>query len=196
MGPRPLPRPTVILTPPPSPRKRRELIRSSDDCSGDLSIEKYLYKSDQFRCSSARNPLPLPVARGQITVNEVDVQKLTALIPEIRVITDDKLKEILTIRFVDTWKPNYPNGHIRTPTLLIEVHQGVGPSDLWFEVRDDIQSLLENFQLNVVEIEILDVNRAFTPSIYPEDPATPTIELYEGSRLHILITISKMLREN
>ena len=62
--------PSQLLTPPGSPTKappgsaikRRQHLRDSDDNSGELQLEAFLYRTDPYRSSNATTPFPLPSA--------------------------------------------------------------------------------------------------------------------------------------
>ena len=68
-GYRPLPPPGTPETPPTSPQrdltgspnKRRRFLQLNDDNEGEMSIEAFIYRSDDYRSSTMRVPLPLPL---------------------------------------------------------------------------------------------------------------------------------------
>ncbi|KAI9716522.1 MAG: hypothetical protein M1812_005253 [Candelaria pacifica] len=50
-----------IPTPPSSPRKRRQALRSSEDTEGTMTISEYLAKSDPYRYGCPMTPRPMPL---------------------------------------------------------------------------------------------------------------------------------------
>lgn len=195
-GPRPLPPPEGPMTPPSSPRRRRELQRSSDEASGVMTIEQFLYRSDLFRCTSAGTQYPLPIARSPTALNQHVVQRLNKLLPTIRGIVETYLKEAVTINIVDSWKPDYPGGQYRKPTVLIEVYNGTGSPSSWPKIRDQVQGLLHDSQFYAIDVEIIDNDRAFMPSIFAQDPKTGSIMIYEMARGQIVDLLFKALRDD
>ncbi|KUM57935.1 hypothetical protein ACN42_g9226, partial [Penicillium freii] len=53
--------PSVLATPPLSPRKRRHHFRESDDAEGDMSLEQYLQRVIVYRSTSIPSRFPSPV---------------------------------------------------------------------------------------------------------------------------------------
>lgn len=126
-----------------------------------MTIEEYLYRTDAFHFTTAATPYPLPIARAPTALNQEVLRILTTLVPAIR-----------RINLVDTWKPGYPDCRFRILTVLIEVYQETSPSDSWLKIRDQIQTLLHVTHLFVIDIEIIDNECAFIPSIFPQNPET------------------------
>lgn len=153
--PRPLPQ-NALQTPPKSPRTRRQLLRESEESSGELSIEDYLYRTDPFRSTTASICYPLPVVRAATLLNNEIIHRLQNLIPQIRTKIDIIIQDPFTIDIYDVFKPDYPDFQNRMPTLLVEIHEGSGKSDRWSDLRNTIQDFLHQSNLNIVDVEIID----------------------------------------
>src|SRR5712664_4460146 len=101
-----------LLTPPDSPRRRRRLLRESEETSGELSIESYIHRSDPYRSTSIKDPLPYPV------VNQNSSKDLTEKVLAHRekiwkILTDNGLPSHGAFTVVDITKPDYPAGENR-----------------------------------------------------------------------------------
>lgn len=64
-----------LPTPPPSqgplsPRKRRRLLRESEDAEGEMDIEDCIYRTDSFRSISFSNPDPMALKVNLTTAQE------------------------------------------------------------------------------------------------------------------------------
>ncbi|KAJ6010377.1 hypothetical protein N7451_001789 [Penicillium sp. IBT 35674x] len=56
------PAPSQLMTPPPSPRKRRRVLRDSEETSSSISLERYILASDPYRSTSLSDPPPYPLS--------------------------------------------------------------------------------------------------------------------------------------
>ncbi len=156
------------------------MLRESEDSSGEMTIEQYLYRTDPFRSTTATIPFPLPLEKKGPLLSDDDFQRLR---PHIQETLDSyNIKDQYIAQFYELSKMNYPRGSIRVPTLLIEFYEGKGPSSSWSAARDALRRLLNRTGYTSVEVEIVDESRAFLPSIFPQAASTGPIQLYEDIR--------------
>lgn len=63
---------------PSSPRTRRKFLRESEDDSGVLLIEQYIYRRDRFRSTSLDFPFPAPMILSELQQEVRIIQSLVA----------------------------------------------------------------------------------------------------------------------
>lgn len=178
-----------LPTPPLSPRKRRRILRESEDSSGGMTIEQYLYRTDPYRSTTAAIAFPLPVMRSNVSFNAADSRRLKDLEPTIQTVLIPAIKDPFTFRFCELSKPGYPGGDIKVATLLVDVHEGKVQPSSWFATRDVLRSILQKTGYPAVEVEIVDLSRSFMPSIFPQSSMAGSVKVYERFR----DTVTKIL---
>lgn len=176
----------MALTPPLSPRQKRRVLRESDDNSGGQTIEQYIYRTDAYRCTSLGAPLPLPIVRASLALDDSLRQVLQSLMPQIRAEINAAIHDQYTVDFCRTWKAKYPRGEIVHLTLCVQVYEGSEPSTRWPDLRTALVALLNASGFQSIQVEIVDESRAFMPSIYPQPPYKGSIRVYENLREGII----------
>ena len=132
----------ILQTSPPSSRKRRRMLRGSEDTSGDSTIEQYLYRSDSFRCTNIAAPLPLPNVRDSLPSNDGLRKVLQTFLPRIRAEINAIIKDQYTVDFIRVSKPEYPKVDVKTLILCVKIYKGREQPHGWPELRDTLKRLL------------------------------------------------------
>ncbi|MCJ1346602.1 hypothetical protein MMC31_004820 [Peltigera leucophlebia] len=184
-----------VLTPPPSPNKRRHMIRESEETDEEMTLDAFLYRSDDFRKSTFENPWPLPL--------QLDEPKpafrlfgplFKGLVPKIRqVLAEHSIKQNQS--WADIYlasKPGFPGGDIPVLTLVVLVDQGVNNSRTWGDAKDEVHQLFAEDNFPNVEVELYDPKRSFVPTMFPLQPHTEAIIKYQSKRDQLI----KCLQEN
>ena len=183
-------------TPPSSPGKRRQMLRESEETSGEMTLETYLYNSDAFRCSSFRPPWPLPL---MLEAPEPDFlkngEKMRPLEPKIRSILKNHSMEENTFHFGVSWvsKRGYPEGGTRSLTLIIYMDQAFPSKSSWAHARDDLRTMFSAEGLGSIHVEIFDRKRAFMPWLLPLKPDDRAVRTYEALRKYLLQVVEESL---
>jgi hypothetical protein len=104
-----------LPTLPESPRKRRDILRESEDTEGEISIEDYPYRSDPYRSTALENPWPYPtlssVASSPVTTKEVENYN-----EEIhRILSNHGFPSGAQLTVENVTKPHYPRAIALSP---------------------------------------------------------------------------------
>lgn len=201
-GPRPLriappssqPQPALqhgLLTLPSSPRKRRRILRESEDASGELGIEDYLYRTDCYRSTTKSRPPPLPIIRSRPDL--ATLEEYRTIRPAVIEKLDSVMKGQYTCHICNSWKQSYYQEDRKVTTCLINLDRDPGVSPSWATIRNEIHSLLRRFGFKSVEVELLDPQKAFIPALFPEPPSTDSIRLYESVRDRLVALLFRFL---
>ena len=161
-----------------------------------MSIEAFIYRSDDYRSSTMRVPLPLPLY----------LKKPRAPISDL-LSTNSKLRQEIfaqlhrhfvypyVVQFVLQSKPGYPGqGSQEVLALHIQVDM---PDDAgrreWSPAKRAVQSLLEDYGLTDAEVEIWDPSRCYEPILLHMHPNESHIGLYESVRQEIVLYVDQKL---
>lgn len=91
--------------------KRRKFLRETEDDSGKMLIEHFIYRRDRYRSSSLAFPYPLPMTVGKAPPG---LEARMEADPTIRSAVGNMLERHgirpLTIQLRTQSKPGYPNG--------------------------------------------------------------------------------------
>ncbi len=181
---------------PVTPQERRQLLQTAQAAKIWMSIEKYLLKTDPYRCSTSNARFPLP-----LTLNRTD-PSLTQQLQE-----DKGLRSLILyfltkygllepdFDFYNVSKPAYPNGgDVQVPMLIINVDVGDEVSTTgWQPVSLFLHNLLCQRGYRGVCVEIQDRNRYFQPSLFPLSPGDSAVKSYEAVRKVLIEIIRKEL---
>jgi len=157
-----------------------------------MPIEMSLYRSDPFRRTTVAFPFPLPLKQQEVEPEKKLSDALRAKVNEIMAthgITDLYTAEIYAMR-----KPDYPGGKEPAITLQIEFRSGKGLPYSWSEARDEAKRMLGRNGLKSVEVEIVDYERAFMPSLFPISPTSGAVTVYESIKDQLIKLLFKRLR--
>lgn len=183
-------------TSPPSPGKRRQLLRASKETAGEMTLEMYLYESDPFRCSSFSVPLPLPLKlEAPEPEFQIDSERMRPLKSNIRsILTSHSMEEdAKTVETALVLAPNNPGGEDRLLTLVIYMDQQFPHPSSWARARDELKAMFGANGLENIQIEIFDLERAFMPWLLPLSPSNDAIRHYETKREHLLSFVKESL---
>ena len=180
---------------PGSPNKRRRFLQTTDDNTGEMTIEQFNYRSDEYRSSTARPVYPFPMHL---------VGASTELSDRLRFDTElrQDLHNQLALHYVHRYsaqffwqsKPDYPGGE--KPVLAL--HLCVDSSQQstlreWSPAKRTVQSLLEEHGLEGTEVELYDPQRCYEPTIHPISPDDHHIRIYESCRQRIIEYVDRCL---
>lgn len=186
------PPPGSILSPPPSPNRRRRALRESEDTEGNLPIEAYLVRADPFRSSTLLYPLPYPLQYSDPN------QALKIRLREYLPLIERAVSEHFTVYHIDlhsVTKPGYPGGDRATQLLLIRVvdQNSQGKYGL---VKDQVRSILSTSDLSMLDCEVVDLRRCYQPSLFPISPNSAAVRHYENAEAEMLQILRNMLKTN
>ena len=160
-----------------------------------MTIEAFLYRSDEYRSTTASIPFPLPLVPGrrpealhERLQNDADLRSSLYNFLERHQVTVKRMSfQILS-------KPGYPRGGSKpTPTLQIaSEHLGTAGRRQWSPAKRGCQAILEERNIQA-EVEIIDLNRAFIPTILPIHPQDPHIAAYESFRQRLISYVMSKL---
>ena len=161
-----------------------------------MSIEAFIYRSDDYRSSTTRVPLPLPLYLEKPPAPISDLlnsdSKLRA---DIFAQLDLHLVYPHVVEFFLQSKPGYPGQRdLEVLALHIQVDMRDDVSRLeWSQVKRAVQSLLEDYGLNDAEVEIWDPSRCYEPVLLHLHPDDSRIALYESVRHQIVLRVNMEL---
>ena len=149
-----------------------------------MTIESYLYRTDEYRSTTASIPFPLPLVprRWPQALNERlthDSELRSSLFDYLerhQVIVKEMSFEILS-------KPGYPRGGSK-PTVTLQIateHPESNVSHQWSPSKRGCQAILDERNIEA-EVQIIDPKRAFIPTLLPIHPQDPHIAAYKSFR--------------
>lgn len=186
----PFPESSPSLEIPDSPRKRRRVIRGSEETEGDMTIENYLYKSDPYCSTSLPHPLPFPLMMEHAPYLEHRIAPLR-----------DEIRRILQrhgfpstagfIPYVAT-KPHYPGGDVLKNLLCVVLTpDGHTPSRLG-AAKDELLELLRRHGIDDMHVDIRNVGLYFRPSLFAISPHHPVVKANEQAKNQIITILMKI----
>ena len=175
---------------------RRIFLRESEDDSGTMLIEQYIYRRDRYRSTSLDFPVPAPMVRSPL--HPAILARWNADSQLMTMIGDTLHSHGITpihIEVLAQSKPGYPrDGDKVMPTLCIDVNAGgTNPMERWSAARRDLTAILDERNFSNVEVEIQDPERFYRRSLFPIDPNHPAVARYESVRDTIRTTIKQRL---
>ena len=188
-----------LATPPDTPHKRRRFLRASEETSGEMSLETYLYNSDGYRCSSFKSPWPLPLVIEDPEPDlHINGQKMNSLMPKIRSILETNYmeKNVIRLQTALVSKLDYPGGEKRTLALIIHMNQVTPSTASWADARDELRTFLTAQGLENMQIEIFDRKRAFMPWLLPLKPDSSAVRTYEVKRKYLLPVVKDSMKDD
>ena len=185
---------TGYLSPPFSPEERRRRLRESDITDGEMSIETWLYNSDNYRISSLTSPLPLPL---ELTDPEPRLSfgdpRFALLLPKVLEILRAVSQSVPIFFTRRVSKPGYPGGDFPAAKLIVIIDQPIIDRAKWSHARDQLLNVFAAESYHEIGIEMYDENRAFLPSIFPLAPNSEAIYRYEDVRRQLVECVSEEL---
>lgn len=163
---------------------------------GELQIEQYLYRTDPYRSTTVKFPFPMPLAvhslDATLTVKLHQDSQLRTFI--LKSLEFHQIRE-LSLHFSNLSKPGYPRGgDIHVPTLRINVElDDHALTESWPAATRDIYLLLGQRGFPGIEVEIIEPNRCYRPSLFPIPPQDAHIAKYESVRKDLVRFITTEL---
>lgn len=177
------------MTPPPSPGKRRHLLRQSEETEGEMTLETFLYNSDAWRCSSFKTPWPLLLTLEAPDPRfHINGEVIGPLASNVRWILAEHsmTSSVVCVMTSLVSKRGYPGGDSKALTLVIYMDQPLPRTSLWASARDELKMMFRQNGLPYMQIEIFDRKRAFMPWLVPLSPADQEVQYYEQKREELL----------
>ncbi|KAL2002739.1 hypothetical protein VTN02DRAFT_6069 [Thermoascus thermophilus] len=166
-------------SPPLSPRKRRMMLRESEETTGSMSIEEYLVRSDPFRSTTIRSPLPYPL---KLSPAPEDLKvRVERLYPDINSFLRSRQISRSALSFVNVSKPGYPGGDMPVATLHIKIYDE-GIAGFFGQIKDEAKRILSMHGLQQIPVEVCNPERCFQPSLFAIHPDDPTVTVYRHIR--------------
>ncbi|KAK2802209.1 hypothetical protein FQN51_004891 [Onygenales sp. PD_10] len=177
-----------MTTPSPSPRERRRERQKSEDTHGSMSIEEYLVRTDIFRSTSLIDPPLYPLSSSE---PPQELKQRTDRIHDeiIDIVRKHGILEPL-VDFVNLSKRGYPSGDELVPTLKVDIRDA-NMESTFAPLKNEIQALLFQNELQNISVDISDFWNRYEPSIFAIEPTHPAITVYREIRPQVL----KMLDE-
>lgn len=175
---------------PGSPRKVRKVLRDSEETNGDLFIEDFLYRSDPYRATNSPNPLPypiqfLPVPHDLVTKFRKKREGIECLMADFGLPSDFTLSVGRVVKF------GYPNGNQPRLTVRVEYR---GRSSLTFgEAKDALAEMLIDEDGERLDVEIVNADYCFQPSLFPIHPTHQAVEIFEQIKDALVEELSRSI---
>ncbi|RMJ21402.1 hypothetical protein PHISP_07724 [Aspergillus sp. HF37] len=186
--------PTGYPTPPDSPRKQRRVLRESEDTDGEMPIERYIDHSDPFRSTSLRTPLPYPL---RFTDSSSLQKAIYPLLDKIQqVLANHGFPDSASIAPQVATKPRYPGGNSPVNILRIIYRagdllpRGYGPA------KDALCQLLRDHGIHDMEVEVVEIDHCFRPSLFAIQPDHPLVLAYEQAKNNLVNLLQARLRSH
>lgn len=161
------------------------MIRESEETDEEMTLDAFLYRSDDFRKSTYQTPWPLPLQLDELEpAFRLFGPLFKNLAPKIRqVLAENSIKENQS--WADIYlasKPGFPGGDIPVLTLVILVDQGINNSRTWGSAKDEVHQIFAQDHFPNVEVEFYDPKRSFVPTMFPLQPHTAAVMKYQSKR--------------
>lgn len=182
-----------------SPAKRRRFFNDSDEYAGEKTIEQYIYDQDYYRTSTNSVKFPHPLystsvakdIRQKFNRNELLISDLYAALKA------QNVRQIRTVQFRMLSKPGYPQGgDIPLLTLCIEVDcEDIDEGHTWSDAKRECAAVLDAHEIDGVEVEIIDPEKAFHPSLFAIPPEDPHIQCFESFRDDLMTFVLDKIKD-
>lgn len=184
-----------LLTPPPSPRMARRQFRESNDASGFMSIEEYLYRIDPYRSTTISNPLPYPLdfrtayppRRSKILSHRQEIETILLL---------HGLPSEFVFSLVEVTKPEYPGGDNAILVARIGIYKAEVPPGSLGSAKDEVNRLLNIENTYNIDVEIVHELFHFQPSLFPISSEHQTVQAYNAMHDRIIEMLHGLLNHN
>ena len=184
-----------LLTPPPSPRMARRQFRESNDASGFMSIEEYLYRIDPYRSTTISNPLPYPLhfrtayppQRSKILSHRQEIETILHL---------HGLSSEFVFSLVEVTKPQYPEGDNAILVARIGIYEVEVPPGSLGPAKDEVNKLLNIENTYNIDVEIVHELFHFQPSLFPISPEHQAVQAYNAMHDRIIEMLHGLLNHN
>ncbi|GIC91428.1 uncharacterized protein Aud_007871 [Aspergillus udagawae] len=179
---------------PGSLRKRRSLLRESEDSDGTMGIEQYLMSCDPYRSTNLPNFWPYPLMLTESRELQETLRPVKYGISAI--LKAHGFAERVPFLPYVAQKPHYPGGD--TPVNLLRVillaaddhPRRFGPA------KDDLTRLLNERGITDMFVEIVNIDLCFQPSLFPMPPDHGLVVGFEEGKQSILDLLQSTLGNN
>lgn len=154
------------------------------DSQDEVILERYLANCDPYRSTTLLNPWPYPLALEYAPHLEHELVPL-----------NEEIRNILNIHgfpndvgispFMAT-KPQYPGGDIPINILHVILRGEDHTLTQFSAAKDDLLQLLRRREVMNIEVEIVNIDKCFSPSIFPLSSHHPIVAAFEESKNHII----------
>ncbi|KAJ5836684.1 hypothetical protein N7447_002710 [Penicillium robsamsonii] len=147
---------------PPSPRKRRRLLRESKDNEGDMEIEQYVHRTDPFRKTSFPDPDPTALNIATMAAEEDPTQHLHRDI--FNTLDQHGLPAKSLFHMV-----NATIHGASFPLLRVVVsgdHSALVPLG---SIKDDLITFLSSHALSQIQVEVINGGHFYVPTLFSID---------------------------
>ena len=150
-----------------------------------MTLDAFLYRSDDFRKSTFENPWPLPLQQDEPNHNfRLFGPLFKGLVPKLRqLLAEHSIKQNQS--WADTYmasKPGFPGGDKPLLTLMILVDQGFNNSRTWGDAKDTVHQIFAEDSFPNVEVELYDTKRSLVPKMFPLQPRIEAIIRHQSKR--------------
>lgn len=165
------------------------MLRGSEENNGVMDIETYLYRTDPYRSIDQRSPWPLPISDGPCDNATTERLKQSDQLREkiIAALTDHGIKDNKDFYVRACNKLMYPDGdNTRLVLRVLLDAPDKASTHKWSEARRALASLLSKYGFDNINVELVDLNRAFILSLFPISPDHIAVRAYENCRPALL----------
>ncbi|KAJ5955497.1 hypothetical protein N7501_009776 [Penicillium viridicatum] len=181
--------PSPASSGPPSPRKRRRLLRESEDNEGEMRLEEFLYRTDPFRSNTFHGHDNSEMKTEFLTAEENPTRHLR---PEIDAILSQH--RIPTESFHHTLKARVTGSYF---FLLRVTVSGDGSTFIRLgPIKDSLVKLLHKNSLTNVHVEVLNGDHFSPPHLYPIASTSAVVSAFHTLKHSIVETMSSAVGEN
>ncbi|KAJ5936617.1 hypothetical protein N7466_003067 [Penicillium verhagenii] len=176
-----------LLSPPPSPRTRRRILKNSGDVDGKISLERYNLASDPYRSTSLRDPPPYPLC---ITPSDELADTIRPFAPEIyQILRDHNFPSSTSVEYSTFSKPGHPGWELEKFILRVVVEENHHSQVQFGPTKDEVMKLLEDKGLTEIQVEIINPDLHYTPSWFYVGKDAPLVRAFERARGDIIILL-------
>ena len=131
------------------------------------------------------------------TISKRPAQAVTARINSLRpkiknIMSSNAIKDPYSINVFLFSKPGYLGGDVPKLIFYIEFREAKVPGS-WGNVRDNLVCLMMQYRVVSVQVELVDREQAFMPSIFPLPSSARSIKVYESIREHLLRILQRRI---
>lgn len=159
--------------------------QESEETDDEMTLDAFLYRSDDFCKSTFENSWPLPL---QLDEPKPALHLFGPLFKKLV----PKIKQVLAEHLIQpnqSWaniymasKPGFPGGNVPVLTLVILVDQGIYNSRTWGDATDEVHQLFAEDDFPNVEVELYDPKRSFVPTMFPLQLHKEAVITHESKR--------------
>jgi hypothetical protein len=169
-----------------------------------MSLEEWIHRTDPFRYSTLDSPFPLPVVENNIEPlardsPDPEIKRFTRVrVDLVDIFTKCGIQtcpSFYTLRVRSVDKPGYDapmhenpllqmktDANTSTKAFLVDINPAKTQYSTWKRAAEECRKYLVERGMQDYHVEIVDLTRAFQPSLFPLKPSHPDIKAWEGVR--------------